>query len=114
MMTSIRVYPRATEKAYGQSKNNVYVFDVPVNANKNQILSAIEAQFDVKTVGIKTLVQTGKGVRASTGKRSYPKTAYRKDMKKAYVALAEGDSIKIFDEATEAESKSKTTQKETK
>jgi len=102
MTTPIHIYPRATEKAYGLSKNNVYVFDVPVTANKQQIIEAVEGQFSVKTIGIKTLVQTGKGVRASRGKRAYPGTAYRKDMKKAYVTLAEGNSIKVFDEAEQA------------
>lgn len=98
-MTHINIYPRATEKAYGQSKNNVYVFDAPVSANKQQIIEAVEEQFSVKTVSIKTLVQTGKAVRANRGKRAMPGTAHRKDMKKAYVTLAEGDSIKVFDEA---------------
>jgi len=103
MSTPIQIYPRATEKAYGLSKGNVYVFDVPASANKQQILQAVESQFSVKTVGIKTLVQKGKGVRASRGKRAYPGIAFRKDMKKAYVTLADGDSIKVFDEAAEAE-----------
>jgi ribosomal protein L23 len=98
MSTPIQIFPRATEKAYGLSKGNVYVFDVPTSANKQQILEAVESQFDVKTVNIKTLVQKGKGVRASRGKRAYPGTAFRKDMKKAYVTLIKGDSIKVFDE----------------
>src|SRR5680860_1772299 len=103
MTIHISVFPRATEKAYGQSKKNVYVFDAPVTANKQQIIEAVESQFDVKTVGIKTLVQTGKAIRASRGKRSQPGIAFRKDLKKAYVTLADGDSIKVFDEATENE-----------
>jgi large subunit ribosomal protein L23 len=84
-------------------KNNVYVFDVPVSANKQQIVAAIEAQFSVKTTGIKTLVQSGKAIRTSTGKRNRPTTVNRKDMKKAYVTLAQGDSIKVFDEAAPEE-----------
>jgi large subunit ribosomal protein L23 len=103
MKTHISVYPRATEKAYGMVKNNVYVFDVPVSANKQQIVAAVESQFGVKTVSIKTLVQSGKAIRTSTGKRSRPTTVNRKDLKKAYVTLAKGDSIKVFDEATPEE-----------
>ena len=113
MTTLINIFPRATEKAYGLSKSNVYVFDVPVSANKQQILDAIEGQFNVKTVNIKTLVQTGKGVRASRGKRAYPSVAFRKDMKKAYVTLAEGDKIKVFDEPEQPVDK-KSDKKETK
>ena len=111
MNNLIPVYPRATEKAYGQAKNNVYVFDVPVNANKQQITDAIAAQFEVTIVSIKTLVQSGKAIRANRGKRSAPGIAMRKDSKKAYVTLADGDSIKIFDEATEADTKTATKEK---
>lgn len=115
MTAHMNIYPRATEKAYGQAtKNNVYVFDAPTNANKQQIMAAVEAQFGVKTVKIKTLIQSGKAIRSSRGKRSQPVTVNRKDLKKAYVTLAEGDSIKVFDEATTAEPEVKTTKKEKK
>lgn len=105
MTTQISIFPRTTEKAYGLAKNNVYVFDVPANANKQQIITAIEVQFNVKTTSIKTLVQNGKVMRTPNGKRGRPVTASRKDFKKAYVTLAKGDSIKVFDEATESETK---------
>jgi len=114
MITQISVFPRATEKAYAQSKNNVYVFDAPVSANKQQIVAAIEAQFSVKIVGIKTLIQNGKAVRFSKGKRSQPGNTNRKDLKKAYVTLAEGNSIKVFDEPAEVEPVKKAVKKETK
>lgn len=98
MTDFISVFPKATEKAYGLSKNNVYVFEVPVIANKQQIVDAIESQYGVKIVNIKTLVQSGKVVRANRGKRNQPGKSQRKDMKKAYVKLADGDSIKVFEE----------------
>lgn len=104
-MTNISVIPRATEKAYAQSQNNVYVFNVPLTANKKQIVDAVETQFEVKVTGIKTLVQNGKAVRFSRGKRSYPGTTHRKDSKKAYVTLAEGDSIQVFEQPAEEEKK---------
>ena len=97
-MTTISVIPRATEKAYAQSlATNTYIFNVPLTANKQQIVAAVEAQFEVKVVGIKTLVQNGKAVRFSRGKNRYPGNTTRKDSKKAYVTLAEGDSIQVFD-----------------
>ena len=106
-MTQISVIPRATEKAYAQSQNNVYVFTVPLTANKQQITAAVEAQFEVKVTGIKTLVQSGKAVRFSRGKNRYPGTTKRKDSKKAYVTLAEGNSIQVFAEAPVAEEEKK-------
>lgn len=107
MTTLISVIPRATEKAYAQSQNNVYVFNVPLTANKQQIAAAVEAQFNVKVTGIKTLVQSGKSIRFSRGKNRYPGTTNRKDSKKAYVTLAAGDSIQVFAEQTAAEAEEK-------
>ena len=104
-MSDIFVKPRTTEKAYGQSLKNTYVFDAPLSANKQDIASAIEKQFSVTVVSIKTLVQNGKAIRFSRGKRAQPGKTVRKDAKKAYVTLAKGDSIKIFDEAKPEEEK---------
>lgn len=104
-MNLINVTPRATEKAYAQSQNNVYVFNVPLTANKQQITQAVESQFEVKVTGIKTLVQSGKAVRFSRGKNRYPGTTTRKDSKKAYVTLAKGDSIQVFEQPVEEEKK---------
>lgn len=97
-MNTIIVTPRATEKAYRLSvTQNTYVFDVPVAANRNQIIDAVESQYSVKVSSVKTLVQSGKAVRFSRGKNRYPGTTTRRDSKKAYVTLVEGDSIKVFD-----------------
>lgn len=104
-MTNISVIPRATEKAYGQSQNNVYVFNAPVAANKQEIVAAVEEQFSVKVTGIKTLVQNGKAIRFSRGKNRHPGKTTRKDSKKAYVTLAAGDSIRVFDQPAEEEKK---------
>lgn len=100
---TISVIPRTTEKAYAASLNRVYVFDVPLSANKNQIKAAVASQFDVTVLNVKTLVQQGKSVRFSRGKRRYPGTTTRNDTKKAYVTLAEGNEIKVFDQQTAVE-----------
>ena len=105
-MSQLLIIPRATEKAYAQSlATNTYVFSVPLDANKQQIIDAVQSQFDVKVTNIKTLVQNGKAVRYSRGKNRYPGTTNRKDSKKAYVTLAEGDSIQVFDVPAEEEKK---------
>lgn len=105
-MSNISVIPLTTEKAYNQSLlNNVYVFSVPLSANKLAIVSAVESQFEVKVDRIKTLVSSGKAVRFSRGKHRNPGTTKRKDRKKAYVTLVSGDSIKVFDQAEPEETK---------
>lgn len=102
------VTPRSTEKAYRLvAGQNTYVFNVPLEANKQEIVAAVEAQHDgVKVASIKTLVQAGKSVRYSRGKHRYPGTTNRKDAKKAYVTLSEG-SIKVFDTEEPAEKEKK-------
>ena len=105
MNSPILVTPVTTEKAYGQSQKNIYVFSVPKTANKQQIKDAVQTQYGVVIVAIKTLVQSGKAVRFSRGKNKYPGTTKRTDSKKAYVTLATGSSLNVFDEAVAAETK---------
>lgn len=103
-MSNLVVIPRATEKAYRLvSAGNIYVFNVPASANRNEIKAAIEKQFDVSVTSVKTLIQKGKAIRFVKAKRAYPGTTTRKDFKKAYVTLKEGHSIKVFDEKTDSE-----------
>ena len=104
-MSTILVTPVTTEKAYGQSQKNIYVFNVPVKANKNEILAAIESQYGVKISAIKTLIQSGKAVRFSRGKNRIPGKTTRSDSKKAYVTLAAGSSLAIFEQPAEQETK---------
>ena len=104
MSTPILVTPVTTEKAYGLSLKDTYVFAAPVTANKQQIAAAIETQYGVKVGGIKTLVQSGKSIRFSRGKNRYPGTTHRTDSKKAYVTLSEG-TIPVFEQPAEEEKK---------
>ncbi|MEO6109913.1 MAG: 50S ribosomal protein L23 [Candidatus Saccharimonadales bacterium] len=103
---AILVTPVTTEKAYGQSQRNIYVFKVPLTANKQQILQTVETEYGVKVAAIKTLVQSGKSIRFSRGKNRFPGTTTRSDSKKAYVTLAAGSTIKgVFEEPVEEEKK---------
>ena len=106
-MKLIVVTPRATEKAYRLvTGQNTYVFNVPANANKNEIKAAVEAENKgVKVASVKTLVQNGKAVRFSRGKNRYPGTTKRTDSKKAYVTLAEGSTLAIFEQPAKEETK---------
>ena len=104
-MAIVFIHPRATEKAYAQSQKTVYVFNVPLDATKRDVAETVEAQYDVQVVNVTTAVQSGKAVRFARGKNRYPGTTNRKDSKKAYVTLAEGNSIQIFAEPEAAEEK---------
>jgi large subunit ribosomal protein L23 len=85
------VTPRATEKSYKLNADNVYVFDVPLSANKVEIAAAIEAQNKgVKVRDVRPMITKGKPKSVNRGKRARPTTAHRKDSKKAYVTVSEG------------------------
>ena len=79
--------PHITEKATLLSEKNQFVFKVASDATKPEIKAAIEQLFKVKVTGVNTLVTKGKT------KRVKGRAGVRSDVKKAFVALAEGQSI---------------------
>lgn len=91
------VTPRISEQTYSLSSTGVYVFNVPVIANKQEIREAVQAQYDVTVTKINTSVLKGKK-KASNKKRQRPIYSNRKDLKKAYVTLKEGDKISVFED----------------
>jgi large subunit ribosomal protein L23 len=70
---------------------NTVVFEVAKKATKAQIQQAIEKTFSVKVLGVRTLIVRGKSARVG---RSIGR---KKNWKKAYVTLGEGDSIEFFE-----------------
>ena len=59
-MSILTIIPIASEKAYATSLSNVYAFKVPMTANKQQIIAAVEAQYGVSVKDVRTLIQNGK------------------------------------------------------
>jgi large subunit ribosomal protein L23 len=84
------ITPRVSEKSYKLNAEDVYVFDVPKDANKAEIIAEIEKQYGVKVKDARMLIAKGKAKAVNRGKRARPTTAHRKDIKKAYVRVSEG------------------------
>jgi large subunit ribosomal protein L23 len=97
-MKLISITPLTTEKAYGTMLKNTYAFKVPMDASKQLIAENVASQFGVTVVSVTTLVQKGKSIRFSRGRKARPGETTRTDFKKAYVVLKPGDKIKVFDE----------------
>lgn len=94
-----------SEKAYQQSLTlNTYVFDVPFSANKNTVAQAVSSQFTVTVIDVRFIIVKGKP-KKSYQKRNRPVAGKRADIKKAYVRIAEGNSINIFGEDEKANKK---------
>ena len=81
--------PIITEKATLASESGAVVFEVAMDATKPEIKKAIEALFNVKVKAINTTITKGK-VKKFRGR---PGT--RRDVKKAYVTLVEGNTIDV-------------------
>jgi large subunit ribosomal protein L23 len=81
--------PVITEKATLASENGAVVFEVAFDSNKPQIKEAVEALFGVKVKAINTVITKGKT------KRFRGINGTRKDVKKAYVTLEDGNSIDV-------------------
>jgi large subunit ribosomal protein L23 len=94
-----------SEKAYAQANTlNTYVFNVPLDANKIQIKAAVEKEYSVNVNTVNIVRQDGKTKQAYR-KRGGRIQGKRKDFKKAYVVLAEGQSIPVFTALEEGEDK---------
>lgn len=88
--------PLITEKSTAlKERNNRYLFRVDIRANKRQIKKAVEDLFNVRVTGVRTAVYLGKPKVVLN--RSGRFTGKATNWKKAYVTLAEGDSIDVFD-----------------
>ncbi|WP_066707028.1 50S ribosomal protein L23 [Celeribacter ethanolicus] len=81
--------PIITEKATMASENGAVVFEVAIDSNKPQIKEAVETLFGVKVKAVNTVVTKGKTKRF----RGMP--GKRKDVKKAYVTLEDGNAIDV-------------------
>ncbi len=81
--------PLVTEKSTLASEYGAVVFEVAIAANKPQIKRAVETLFNVKVKAVNTTITKGKV------KRFRNKLGKRKDVKKAYVMLEDGNTIDI-------------------
>lgn len=86
--------PIITEKGTLVSeKGNQVVFRVDRNATKQEVAVAVEKLFGVKVTSVRTLNTLGKAY------RRFGRTIGRhSDCKKAYVTLAEGQSIDLLEQ----------------
>jgi large subunit ribosomal protein L23 len=87
-LMSVLVAPHVTEKtSFAMQNHNQYTFRVKRTATKPDIKAAVELMFDVKVKGVQVVNEPGKT-------RRFGKTVGRtQDWKKAYVSLAEGQTI---------------------
>jgi large subunit ribosomal protein L23 len=80
--------PIITEKGLGVKElQHTVVFEVAMNATKTQIKEAVQKIFKVKVAGVRTGIYHGKFRRRGRAE------GFRRDWKKAYVKLADGEKM---------------------
>lgn len=89
-LMSVLLAPHVSEKAARASESgNQFVFRVRGDASKTEIKAAIELMFEVKVQAVQVVNAEGKV------KRFGQRLGRRSDIKKAYVRLAEGQTIEL-------------------
>jgi large subunit ribosomal protein L23 len=81
--------PVITEKATMASEHGGVVFEVSMDATKPEIKEAVETLFNVKVKAVNTTITKGKV------KKFRGRPGKRRDVKKAYVTLVEGNTIDV-------------------
>ena len=81
--------PIITDKTTMASENGAVVFEVAIDSNKPSIKEAVENLFGVKVKAVNTTITKGKS------KRFRGMLGKRRDVKKAYVTLEEGNTIDV-------------------
>lgn len=93
-LAQVLVAPIVSEKATRVAeKHNQVLFKVLRDASKPEIKAAVEAMFKVEVDAVRTVSQKGK-------KKRFGRTVGRRDhVKKAYVALKQGQEINFAGES---------------
>jgi large subunit ribosomal protein L23 len=86
------VRPLVTEKSTnGLGTDHTFAFEVAIDATKPQIKRAIESYYSVQVDVVRTAIVRGKT------KRFGRHTGKRKNWKKAFVTLAAGHTLNLFE-----------------
>lgn len=90
--SDVIIRPIVTEKSLTLASHGFYTFEVNKKARKDDIKKAVEEQFKVKVLGVRSMVVKGKTKKAGR-KRMQMKTS---SWKKAIVCLPKEAKIDVF------------------
>jgi len=85
--------PLITEKNTIHNAAGVYVFEVNMDSEKDEIKAAVEKNFKVKVDSVRTAICRGRSKNNKFGRGAVPK------WKKALVKLSAGEKIALFEGA---------------
>lgn len=85
--------PIKTEKSFASAAKGVFTFLVDLKATKKDIKKAVEREFNVHVVSVKTAIMKGKVKNAGRKKMKIAGS----DRKKAFVELKKDEKIDLFE-----------------
>lgn len=88
----ILIRPVVSEKSVLEAERNNYTFAVARSSSKQQIKAAVEAEFKVKVLDVRTV-----SVRPKTKRRGRRTPGVVPGWRKAIVTIAPGDKIELFE-----------------
>jgi len=92
-MDQMILTPKISEKAVYMAERGIYIFEVPMSANKIEITKAVEKAFKVNVIDVNIVIAKGKV-------KSFKRIIGRqRNIKKAMVKLKSGQSIALFEGA---------------
>ena len=86
----VLIAPHVSEKAATLASRGVYVFDVPLSANKIEVRKAVESLWSVNVETVR--IVRGMGKRLTRGRVR----GQRNDWKKALVSVRQGQTIDLY------------------
>ncbi|MEK7165528.1 MAG: 50S ribosomal protein L23 [Patescibacteria group bacterium] len=93
MNTTTLIRPIITEKSLGETNQGWYTFVVSLDSNKNTIAQAVNEEFKVHVIAVKTAIMKGKTKRSGKKRMLTKSSGY----KKAYVRLKPNEKIALFE-----------------
>lgn len=97
-MSELDILPLISEKSFALAEKQTYTFLVPIGLNKIQIGQAIKKRFNVNPIAVNTAFKKGKSLQTVVKRGRQRIQGRRSNVKKAYITLAKGDTIAIFEE----------------
>ncbi|MEI8073010.1 MAG: 50S ribosomal protein L23 [Candidatus Saccharibacteria bacterium] len=92
-MKQLILKPIISEKSISLAGTGTYMFEVPLSANKLMVTDAVSKSFKVDVINVRTSVLKGKV------KKFKGQSGTRKNVKRAFVTVKDGQKISIFEES---------------
>lgn len=93
IFSNVLIKPHVTEKSTYAASIHKYIFEIPIDANKNQVSAAVKLLYNVKPKHVRILKRKGKTARYRTSQGK------RKDRKLAIITVSKDKKLDVYETA---------------